>query len=367
MRPLVLLVKPVSSACDMRCGYCFYRDVAARRREAAGAMDGDLVDLMVERAFELDRTGSVTFAFQGGEPTLAGLAFFERFMRSVRRRGRGRETHLALQTNGLAIDDAWVSFLGGNGFLVGVSIDGPRALHDRFRPDAHGAGTHSRALAAWRALSAQGVDANVLTVLTDELARHPQQVWRFLDREGVDFVQFIPCLGPLGGGGGGAELTPGGFSSFYRVIARLWLEGLAQGRHRSVALLDNLVLLLGGAAPQQCGMLGSCAPQLVIESDGSVYPCDFYALDSRRCGDIRTDSLADILASAGMRAFLAEAPPRPGLCAACPYLAICGGGCRRQRRSICRDGRCGYRELLDYLLPRLIGRLPPPIAPVRRR
>ena len=159
-------------------------------------------------------------------------------------------------------------------------------------------------------LRAHGVAFNILTVLTAQLAKHPQKLYRFYQREDFDYIQLIPCLPGLDDTEDEYSLTPELFASFYKAFFRLWVEGVPARPVRSVTLFDNLIPLFAGVRPQQCGMLGACAPQFVVESSGDVYPCDFYVLDEYRLGNIVTDSLEDLAAAPALAAFLSE-PRRP--------------------------------------------------------
>ena len=181
---------------------------------------------------------------------------------------------------------SWAAFFREHGFLVGVSVDAYRELHDSLRGDIRLEPTHARVMESVRMLREAGVEFNVLTVLSAQLARHPQRVFKFYQREKIDYVQLIPCLAGFDGEGEEYALTPRAFFSFYRTFFDLWLREARAGRAFSVGLFDNVMQLSLGQWPQACGMLGRCAPQFVVESNGDVYPCDFFALDEWRCGNV---------------------------------------------------------------------------------
>lgn len=333
----------------MRCAYCFYRDVADRRSVAAGGvMDAPTMRAVVDRALALAPDATLAFAFQGGEPTLAGLGFYQAFVAYVEARRSQQHVSYALQTNGLSLTDEWARFLSQHHFLVGLSVDGPDLAHDALRPDAAGNPTHARVMASYRLLRAAGVEVNVLTVLSSQLARRPQELFDFYLREKIDFVQLIPCLAGLGGQGAEHALTPRDFSSFYQAFFDLWLKEAERGHVLSVGLFDTVMQLLLGQVPQACGALGFCTPQYVIESTGDVYPCDFYALDEWRLGNVRGDSLAQMDASPALRAFLAEPRRVCAACASCPFEGICHRGCKRTNSAYYDETYCGYREFLEH-------------------
>ena len=355
MKHISFLIKPASSTCNMRCRYCFYADVAEHRETANhGIMDAATIQAVVDRAFALGPDAEVTFAFQGGEPTCAGLDFFRSFCAYVDAHRAQQTVHLAIQTNGYVIDDTWATFLAQHGFLVGVSIDGYPEMHDWLRPDARGAGTMDRVLDAVAALRRAGADFNILTVLTDQLARHPQKLYRFYRQHKFDFVQLIPCLPGLDEASDEYSLEPESFASFYKTFFRLWLEDFKRGEHMSVTLFDNVIPLFAGMYPQQCGMLGACAPQFVVEGNGDVYPCDFYVLDRFRLGNIRTDSLEDMSTCDALRAFLDEPRRACSMCATCPFERICHKNCKRLNTCYYREDYCGYRDFLEYAAPDMI-------------
>lgn len=354
MKQIGFLIKPASSSCNMRCRYCFYADVAEHRTvRSYGIMREEVMEALIERALGLGDDARITFAFQGGEPTLAGLDFFTAFMDAVERRRTHQTVNYALQTNGYLIDDTWATFLAEHRVLVGVSLDGYRDMHDWLRPDAAGQGTYHRVMGAIAALKRAGAEYNILTVLTAQLAKHPQKLYRFLRSNNFRYVQLIPCLPGLEGADDEFALTPELFASFYKVFFRLWLADYRAGRAPSITLFDNLIPLFAGIPPQQCGMLGACAPQFVVESSGDVYPCDFYVLDRYRCGNVLTDSLEAMATCDALRTFLAEPRRRCSQCADCPFERICHRNCKRLNIAYYREDYCGYRDFLEEAAPQM--------------
>ena len=353
MKRISFLIKPASSVCNMRCRYCFYADVAEHRAQASyGIMAVDTLHALIDRALALADDAEITFAFQGGEPTCAGLDFLRDACAYVDARRTQQTVHWAIQTNGYVVDDAWAAFFAEHDFLVGVSLDGYRELHDWLRPDAAGRGTFARVMDAIACLRAYGVAFNVLTVLTAQLAKHPQQLYRFYQHNDLDYVQLIPCLPGLDDATGDAfSLTPELFASFYQVFFRLWLKEFRAGTYRSVTLFDNLIPLFAGVRPQQCGMLGACAPQFVVEASGDVYPCDFYVLDRYRLGNIAEDSLEALATSPVLADFLAEPRRACRCCADCPFEGMCHKNCKRLNVAYYREDYCGYRAFLEEAAP----------------
>lgn len=352
MKTMNLMIKPASALCNLRCKYCFYADVSARRCVSShGIMQEATVKAMLEFVLlELQEGDRVHFAFQGGEPTLAGLPFFKAFV-SLVCGWKGIEVSYALQTNGILLDAEWCAFLAEHHFLVGLSLDLLPDAHDSVRVDAGGNGTYSRVKDTLTLLKKFGVECNVLCTLTSEIARHPKQVWDRVTALGIEYVQFTPCLGDLDTVPPSPyALTPARFASFYTRLFGLWYEDFQKGKRRSVKLFDDVVNQLVLGRPTGCGMNGVCQPQLVVEADGSAYPCDFYCLDEFRLGNITENKVSELLSSSGLEAFLGRTHSAPRLCRDCRYRAFCGGNCKRMQREICcvgEDGFCGYQSFLD--------------------
>lgn len=354
------LVKPASSLCNMRCAYCFYHDVAENRETASyGVMKEETARRLVEEiAAFVKSPAQVSFLFQGGEPTLAGLAFFERFAALCQEiLPTGLKVRFSIQTNGLLLDDAWCAFLKEHQVLVGLSWDGPAELHDGNRVDAGGKGTFSRVKRAASLLEAWGVEYNVLCVVTKASARHGEKLLRFFLRQGVRHLQFIPCLEPLGAEGERPyTLSPRQYGSFLTGAFSFWVEEQKRGKELHIRTFENLFQLLRGQPAEQCGAMGFCTAQFVVEGDGSVYPCDFYVLDDYYCGNVRTDSIEKIRSSPGLRAFMERCEPKPAECESCPVVSLCGGGCARYRSFYGREtGYCPHQAFLLHALKTLRG------------
>ncbi len=345
------MIKPASAGCDLRCRYCFYWDEAAQRETASfGKMRPETLRDCLENVRKSAQPGdTVTLAFQGGEPTLAGLDFFRSVTGLAGQWPKNIRLQYTLQTNGLHLDEEWCAFLKKHNFLVGISYDLLPEYHDAARVDIAGKGTARRVEAAIANLQKAGVSFNVLCTLTNPVARHPRQVWKRLAELGIEYVQFTPCLAPLEGESL-YTLTPRRFAAFYNGLFPLWLADYRAGRYRSVKLFDDVLNRLAYGTSGTCGMGGQCSPQIVVEADGSVYPCDFYCLEAYTLGNLRQSTLPELLGSEKMAEFLRRPTEMPGLCENCRWKAFCGGGCPRMRREVCcapGEGFCGYRNFLD--------------------
>ncbi len=352
-RPFTALVKPASSACNMRCRYCFYADEARSRAVANyGMMSLDTLECLVKKALTY-AAGPVSFAFQGGEPTLAGLDFYRALMEMEKKyNARRLPVANAIQTNGLLIDDEWAAFLRENRFLVGLSLDGYGALHDALRPDAAGDGTFARACRAAEVMAKREVDFNILCVVSGPVARHGEKVYRYFRKRHFDYLQFIPCLDPLDGAPGEWSLSAEDYGRFLRETFALYYDDFMAGRPVSVRQFDNYVGMLLGRPPESCGMSGVCASYFTVEGDGSVYPCDFYVLDEWKMGNVREDSIEAMASSEAARRFVDVSRPINEKCAACRWLSLCRGGCRRNREPVSENALnqfCpAYQAFFEY-------------------
>ena len=260
MKNLSVMIKPASSLCNMRCKYCFYADISSIREQPSyGVMTSETRKKVLSNIFsQLDSGDSITFAFQGGEPTMAGIGWFRQFIQEARQlAGDGIQISYAFQTNGLLLDDDWLNLFKEHHFLVGLSLDGPKDFHDRNRPDAHGNGTFAHLLDIKKKMDRLHVSYNILTVLTNAAARHPQKLWNFLNEQQIAWVQFVPCLAPLDGEQNVYALTPERYASFYTALFDLWYPTLAQGRPMSIKLFDDLLALLAFGQETACGITGS--------------------------------------------------------------------------------------------------------------
>ena len=361
MPPLSVLLKPASSACNLRCSYCFYADEASIRAVPNhGLMPQPVSHALIEKAVGAAE-GSITFLFQGGEPTLAGLDFYRDFVAHTQKTVSNRlAVRYAIQTNGTLLDEEWCRFFRENRFLVGLSLDGSREYHNRFRRDREGHGTYDQVLRSARLLERNGVEYNVLTVVTGPLAKHIQSVFSSLCKASFQFQQYIPCLDPLEAvrGTQSYSLSPKQYEECLKKLFDLWYRELEQGRYWSIRYFDNLLWMLAGHAPEQCSMRGCCGLQYLVEADGSVYPCDFYGLDAYRLGNILQNSWSELDRTRSEIGFIEASQSVPEECRSCPWYPLCRNGCRRDRltaeNKLGRSYYCSaYAGFFAYALPRL--------------
>ncbi|MGH0052110.1 MAG: radical SAM protein, partial [Sphaerochaetaceae bacterium] len=285
-----MMIKPASAACNLRCDYCFYFDEVANRSSGIHPlMSEEIARNIITKS--LDSAKHCSFVFQGGEPSLAGRAFFERFVAIVSEYKKPDTTvSYAFQTNGMYIDEAWAQFFKKHEFLVGVSFDGPPRLHDIHRTDREGKKSGRRVMEGITLLQKEGVAFNILSVVTNDLAQNINVVFPYFVNHGLMYHQYIACMDPLGGGK--EYLSPGIYGTFLKELFDLYFAAWKQGKPVSIRFFDNLVGMLAGYPPEACDMAGVCSPQYVAESNGDIYPCDFYCADGQLLGNIRSDSFA---------------------------------------------------------------------------
>lgn len=333
-RALSFLIKPASGSCNMRCEYCFYADEMSHREVALyGKMSEKTLEAMVKKAFEAD-TAAVTFGFQGGEPLLMGLDFYEEFCALKKfYNKKGIPVKCTVQTNGTLINKNWADFFSRENFLVGLSLDGPRSINDSCRKDAEKEGTFKQILKAADFLKESKTSFNILTVLTEKNAAEIERIYRFFISRNFMYQQYIPCLDSLENEGESSiyALTGETYGQALKTLFDLWYEDTLKGRKVYIRYFENLIGIYAGLAPESCDMAGKCCPQYVIEADGSVYPCDFYVLDKYRIGNIAQNSLEEIDRLRKESGFIEASETLPEKCASCPWRRICRGGCRRNR------------------------------------
>lgn len=345
MPQISLLIKPASSLCNMRCLYCFYRDVADNRElPSYGIMTPEVTEAMIKNVFRYAQ-GSVSFTFQGGEPTLAGTAYFKQFHAFVDTYNTKRiPVSYSLQTNGLALPEEMIALFAKHKYLLGVSLDGMDKLHDALRPDAAGAPTAQRVNETLGLLDRYGVEYNILCVVTQQIARKGADVYKYFRDRKLRFLQFIPYVPEFGAEEAESSFAPDNesYAGFLSSVFRLYSRDYFRGEYVSIRQFDNFVRIAAGMPPECCGMGGRCHANLVVEADGSVYPCDFYVLDPWYMGNIARDPIPELLSAPAAEAFVKSSLAVDPECKGCAYFPVCKGGCRRHREL--PDGNLGINR-----------------------
>lgn len=363
MKFVNFLIKPASSLCNLRCRYCFYADEALNReQESMGLMSEATAETLIREAYAcIEPGGSVGFTFQGGEPTVVGLPFFEFFTHTARALcPKDISISFSIQTNGTLLDEAWAEFFHREQFLVGLSLDGIKYLHDLYRTDACQNGTWRTVTKAAVMLQKHQVDVNALCVVTGQCAKRPEKVYGELKKLGFDFVQFIACLDPIGEERGKRphSLTPQVYGKFLCQLFDLWYRDWERGQYRSVRLFDDYIHILLGDNASTCATCGNCGSYFVVEGDGSVYPCDFFVLDQWRMGRLGEQTLEELRQSPQALKFMEWGREKPKACASCRWKIVCNGGCKNDW-VLGPDGSYNYycesfRTLLDYAMPGMV-------------
>ena len=359
MPPLSILIKPVSGACNCRCRYCFYDDVSRKRENASlGTMSLITLENVVQKSMS-KATHECTLVFQGGEPTLAGLDFYENLVSLVNKHNTKRlKINYALQTNGIVIDRQWARFFAENKFLVGLSLDGTKDVHDNCRIDSQLNGTFTQVMRAAKIFESCKTEYNILVTVTSAVAKNIGKIYGFFKRNNFVYQQYIPCLDPLGEAPGARDysLTPEIYGQFLCALFDLWYNDIIRGKNISIRFFDNLLLMLKGRPPECCGMSGKCMYQTVIEADGGVYPCDFYVLDEFCHGNLNTDDFESIDARRRDSGFVEESIKLAEQCRTrrCQWIPICRGGCRRNYEGASGNYFCeSFKMFFDYTYERL--------------
>jgi uncharacterized protein len=342
------------------------------------SMTDDTLEQLTRQYMDSQGEGVITFSWQGGEPTIAGLAFFHRALELQRKYRRPRMIiENTLQTNGTLLDDQWCQFLHDNRFLVGLSVDGPSSLHDIYRKDKAGRPTSEKVVQAARLLHKHHVEFNTLTVVNRENSRRPLQVYRFLRNIiGARYMQFIPCVEPKGfesvppqcrnvqalpfiddpaarPGTPNSIVTewsvgPEDYGSFMNSIFDEWVQ-----KDVGRVFVINFEVALGswlGLPSSACAFAETCGNALAVEHDGSVYSCDHYVYPEHRLGQIQEKELGDMVSSGTQTGFGKEkADGLPAHCRECEVLFACHGECPKNRFLRAPDGEAGLNYLCKGL------------------
>ncbi len=329
-----VLMKPSSGMCNMLCNYCFYCDEAQKRiQESYGFMTEQTLKNIIRKTI-LPAEGAASYAYQGGEPTLRGIDFYKKAVAFQKQYNKhGIPVNNALQTNGYLIDDEWCEFFKENHFLIGLSVDGIQKTHDAYRHTKKGESTYDRVLYAAELMDKHGVEYNILTVVNQLVAENVQSIYAFYKKRGWRYQQYIACLDPIDEKRGQREyaLKPKRYGKFLIELFDLWYEDWERGEQPYIRQFENYIGVLLGCQPEACDQRGCCGIQNVVEADGSVFPCDFYALDEYCLGNFNVDRMEDINARGNEIGFVERSRRLTQECLKCKFHKICRGGCQRNR------------------------------------
>ena len=362
-QPVHVLIKPIGARCNLRCDYRFYLDKKSLFPESTTTpprMTDEMLETTIQRVIEARSPGQreIEFAWQGGEPTLLGRRFFQRAVELQHRYApQGLRITNAFQTNGVLIDDDFARFFREHRFLVGISIDGPEHLHDRFRRDASGRGSFAAVSSAIEKLQRHGVEYNLLTVVNCDNADHPEEVYTFLKGMGSPFLQFIPLVEPAPTHGASTRsVTATQWGAFLMRVFHLWRKQDIGSQF--VQLFDMMLGVTLGHPASLCVHAKTCGRALALEHNGDLFSCDHFVTPNHRLGNISGHSLQSLASSDFQKRFGSDkSASLPETCRSCPELRFCHGGCPKDRVTLTNDGMLNwlckgysrfYRESAPY-------------------
>lgn len=369
-QPFHIMVKPIGPKCNLDCQYCFYLEKEMLFGDGERwKMDDAVLESYVKRYIEAQPSRQVTFAWQGGEPTLCGVEFFEKVVRWQKQYGQGREIENAFQTNATLLDDEWGAFFKRENFLIGVSIDGPAELHDAYRVTRSGKGTHEEVMRGIEVLKRHKVDFNTLTCVNRANQDKGPEVYAFLKGIGSRYMQFIPIVERLPDEEakrlGLWHSTPPKFAeeddNFDAPVTEWSVQPKAYGRFMwsifkrwvqqdvgkiYVQLFDVALGKWAGERGGLCIFSEECGRALALEHDGSLYSCDHYVYPDFKVGNIKEQAMAAMVDSAFQKGFgKAKKSTLPKYCRECEVRFACNGGCPKQRFLVTPEDEKG----LNYL------------------
>ena len=361
-QPFTVMAKPVGSRCNMRCSYCYYRGVLnSEQKNQFPRMDDAVLELFISQYIEASNGPVVSFVWHGGEPTLAGPEFYRRAVELQKRYlPEGWSCWNNLQTNGLLLDEEWCGFLAEAEFDVGVSLDGAQQVHDRFRKDKGGNGTYRRVAEAVGRLQAHGIQPDLLCTVTSETARDPLRVYRALRELGARWIQFIPIVRRESGAVTADSVSGENYGEFLCAVFDEW--ALHDVGKIGVQLFAEIARVWAGGSAGLCWMAPACGRALIVEQDGGVYSCDHYVTPEHRIGNINDQHLG-VLADLPTQCRFGEnkGGSLPAQCRSCQWLAVCNGGCPKDRFETSEDGEpglnylCrGLRRFFSYVQPAVL-------------
>jgi len=353
--PFHIILKPRGAICNLDCAYCYFLSKERLYPDSQFRMADDLLEEYTRQYIAAQPGPEAIFAWQGGEPTLMGLPFFQRAVELQEKYRRpGMRILNTLQTNGTTLDEAWCHCLRQHRFLVGLSLDGPRALHDAYRRDKGGRPTFDRVMAGLALLQRHGVDFNILTTVHAANASQPLAVYRFLrDEVGARFIQFIPIVERDNATGfqEGERVTERSVTG--RAYGNFLIEVFEEWVRRDVGqvyvqIFDVALAAWSGQRPGLCIFEETCGAALAMEHTGDLYACDHFVEPRYRLGNLRTTPLIEMVASTQQRHFgLAKRDALPRDCRACAVRFICNGGCPKDRILRTPDGEPGLNYLCE--------------------
>ena len=370
-----LLAKPSGSTCNIDCTYCFFLSKEALYPNEKSRMSLDTLEVYIKQLLESHRTPEVTVAWQGGEPSLMRLEFFKRSVEIVEKYRRSNQNvQHTFQTNGLLLDDDWCRFFKKHNFLIGLSVDGPREIHDKYRLDRCGHGTFDKVMKGWKFLLKHKVDFNILCTVNAANQYRGRDVYRFFrDELKTNWIQFIPIveratLETLEVANKGWSEQPGSKRLLYTQTGNLVTERTVGGRQYGQFLIDvfeewvrkdvgeifvqmfDVTLEAYYGRHLLCIHAPSCGYGPALEHNGDLYSCDHFVEPKFKLGNIHETHMLDLIASPQQRKFgMDKYDTLTAQCKRCEVKQLCNGGCPKDRFALSRDGEEGQNYLCEGL------------------
>lgn len=380
MRPCYILAKPGGSACNLACSYCYYLEKGDGKRRM---MDDSTLEEFIRQYIDAQPNDEVWFTWHGGEPMALPIQFYEKALAFQKKHAKGKRIDNCIQTNGTLINDKWCRFLKSNGWLAGVSIDGPEDLNDAHRTNLQGRGSFSRVMLGIRMLERYGVEWNAMATVNSLNAEYPEEFYNFFKSIGCRYLQFTPIVERIRPDGHLAHaattgtvtpesVTPTQWGEFLCRVYDLWVcEDVGSV---FVQLFDSTLARWVGETPGVCTLAPECGHAGAIEHDGDLYSCDHFVFDEYKLGNIREATIAGMMNSPRQREFGAmKRGSLPPECLRCRFSMICNGECPKNRFAISSTGKAdlnylceGYRRFfshvaadMDFMAARLRAGFPP--------
>ena len=365
-----IMLKPAGSLCNLDCHYCYYLDKAEIYGGREPRMTEEMLETVIREYIAANDVPEVTFNWHGGEPLVLGMDFYRKAMEFQHKYAADKTIHNTIQTNGTLLNAQWADFFRDNGFLVGISLDGPRDIHDKYRKDKGGAQTFDRVMRGLQYLRDRDVPFNTLSTINKACEGRGLEVYQFLKSVGSTYMQFMPVVEhvkyPLDAKGKpsktarpfivdpateGAQLafwsvTARGFAQFMCDVFDYWVRNDV-GRYY-VGLFDATLANWCGVMPGTCVYGQTCGGNSVIEHNGDLYPCDHFVYPKYLLGNIREKTIRSMMeSSAQVRFGIDKRNSLPRKCRGCKYLFACSGECPKHRFNKTDSGETGLNALCD--------------------
>lgn len=361
-REFQVFAKPAGARCNLDCRYCYYLDKELLYPQGGPSrMADDLLEEYVAQQIAITPGPEVAFSWHGGEPTLLGPDYFRRIVElQGRHRPHGKRVTNGIQTNGVLLTDDWCRFLAAERFAVGLSLDGPAALHDAYRVTKDGKATHEQAMRGYRLLRKHGVPVDLLCVVHARNAPYPLDVYRFFREIGAEYVSFIPLVEPRPGAPGGVSERTVPAQALGEFLCAVFDEWFRRDRGRIVVQsFEEAARPAFGLDHSLCVFRPTCGDVPVVEHDGDFYSCDHFVTPEHRLGNVRETPLLELLESPAQQAFgRAKQEALPRCCRECDVRDMCHGGCPKDRIVEAPDGSpglnylcAGYRRFFTHCRP----------------